>query len=69
MNYIKNAKNDYFELKKYCDILFMKSIDYCSNKNIILSLIKKCRLLVYKISTRLSIFLLDFNFIQAFSKL
>ena len=62
--YIKNAKNDYFELKKYCEYLFWKSIDNCSSKNNILSLVKKCRLLVYVIFTRLSLFMLDFDFIQ-----
>ena len=64
INYIKNAKNDYFELKKYCESLFWNSIDNCSSKNDILSLIKKCRLLVYVITTRLSLFILDFDFIQ-----
>jgi hypothetical protein len=62
INYIKNAKNDYFELKKYCES--WKSIDYCSSKSKILNLIKKCRLLVYAIITRLSLFILDFDFFQ-----
>ena len=64
INYIKNAKNDYFELKKFCESLFYNSVNYCSNKNNLLSLIKKCRLLVYVIITRLSLFMLDFDFIH-----